>query len=85
MTYTVILSRQAEKYYKKLQENVKTQVRECLINLEDETFLGKRLHGDLKDCYSLRVGRRLRIVYSISQKDKTIHVIAIGPRETIYQ
>ena len=85
MKYTVLLSRQAERYYKKLQGKVKTQVRECLISLEDEDFLGKRLHGDLKDNWSLRVGRILRIVYSISEKDKTIYVIAIGPRETIYQ
>ena len=85
MKYTVLLSRQAERYYKKLQGKVRTQVQECLISLEDEAFLGKRLHGDLKDNWSLRVGRRLRIVYSISEKDKTVYVVAIGPRETIYQ
>ena len=85
MKYTVILSRQAEKYYKKLQGKVKAQVQECLISLEDEAFSGKRLHGDLKDCWSLRIGKRFRIIYSISQKDKTVYVVAIGPRETIYQ
>lgn len=57
MKYTVLLSRQAEKFYKKLQENVRTQVRENLIGLENQPYAGKRLHGDLKENYSLRVGK----------------------------
>jgi mRNA-degrading endonuclease RelE of RelBE toxin-antitoxin system len=68
-----------------MQENVKVQIRESLIGLEEEPLLGKRLHGDLKDYWSLRIGKRIRIVYFISQKDKIVYVVAIGPRETIYQ
>jgi mRNA-degrading endonuclease RelE of RelBE toxin-antitoxin system len=78
------LSRQAERYFKKLQGKVKTQVRESLIGLEDQAYEGKRLHGDLKENYSVRVGK-LRIVYTVSEKDKTIYVIAIGPRKRIYK
>jgi len=84
LKYTVLLSRQAEGFYKKLQENVKPQIRESLIVLEDQPHAGKRLHGDLKENYSLRVGK-LRIIYIISEKDKLIYIIAIGPRKTIYQ
>jgi mRNA-degrading endonuclease RelE of RelBE toxin-antitoxin system len=84
LKYTVILSRQAEGFYKKLEENVKNQVRECLISLQDQPRLGKHLHGDMKENYSLRTGK-LRIIYAISEKDKTIYIIAIGPRKTIYQ
>ncbi len=68
-----------------MQENIRAQVRESLIRLEENAFLGKRLHGDLKDYWSLRIGKKIRIVYSISQKDKIVYVVAIGPRETIYQ
>jgi mRNA-degrading endonuclease RelE of RelBE toxin-antitoxin system len=78
------LSRQAEKYFKKLQEKARTQVRESLIGLEDQAYEGKRLHGDLKENYSIRVGK-LRIIYTVSEKDKIIYVIAIGPRKTIYK
>jgi mRNA-degrading endonuclease RelE of RelBE toxin-antitoxin system len=84
LKYTILLSRQAEKFYKKLQEKVKTQVRESLIDLQIQPYAGKRLHGDLKENYSLRAGK-LRIIYTISEKDKTIYIIAIGPRKTIYQ
>ena len=84
MKYTVILSRQAEHSYKKLDGKIKTQVRDCLISLEEEAYSGKRLHGDLKDNNSLRIGK-LRIVYAVSEKEKMVYVIAIGPRNTIYQ
>jgi mRNA-degrading endonuclease RelE of RelBE toxin-antitoxin system len=84
LKYTIFLSKQAEKFYTRLQEKVKTQVQESLIALEDQPYTGKRLHGDLKENYSLRVGK-LRIIYTLSEKDKTIYIIAIGPRKKIYQ
>jgi mRNA-degrading endonuclease RelE of RelBE toxin-antitoxin system len=84
LKYAVLLSRQVERYFKKLQGKVKTQVRESLIDLEDQAYEGKRLHGDLKENYSIRVGK-LRIVYTVSEKDKTVYVIAMGPRKTIYK
>ena len=84
MTYTVLLSRQAEKFYKQLEKNVKARVREALIIIENQPYTGKRLHGELKENYSMRIGKT-RIIYTISEKDKTIHIIAIGPRKTIYR
>jgi len=82
--YTVRLSRQAEKFYKKLEKNVKARVREALLTLENQPYAGKQLHVELKNNYSMRVGKS-RIVYTISEKDKTIYIIAIGPRKTIYR
>jgi mRNA interferase RelE/StbE len=84
LSYRVLLSRQAEKFYKKLQRNVRGRVRKALIGLEDEPYVGKRLHGGLRGSYSLRVGK-IRIVYNILEKDKAVYVIAIGPRKTIYK
>jgi len=84
LTYTVLLSRQAEKFYKKLKENVEARVMETLIILEKQPYTGKRLHGELRENYSVRVGK-LRIIYTVSEKDKTIYIIAIGPRKTIYR
>ena len=82
--YNVVLSRQAENFFKKLDGRVKVKVRECLISLEEEIYAGKRLHGDLKENYSLRIGK-LRVIYKVSEKDKTVYVVAIGPRRTVYQ
>ena len=83
--FTVVLSRQAEHFYKRLEEKVKGPVRNCLISLEDGAYDGKRLHGDLKGSNSMRVGKNLRIIYKVSEKDKTVYVIAIGPRRNVYE
>lgn len=83
--YTVVLSRQAEHFYKKLDLKIKAKVRECLLSLEEEVYAGKRLRGDLKENYSLRVGKKMRIIYTVSEQDSTVYVLAIGPRRTIYQ
>jgi mRNA-degrading endonuclease RelE of RelBE toxin-antitoxin system len=84
LKYTVILSRHAEHFYKKLEGKAKSKVLGCLISLEEDPFGGKRLHGDLKENWSLRA-EKLRIIYTISEKDKIIYVVAIGPRKTVYQ
>jgi len=82
--YTVVLSRQTERFFKKLEGKDKANVGECLISLEEDAFAGKRLHGDLKENFSLRAGK-LRIIYAVSEKDKVVYVIAIGPRRSVYQ
>jgi mRNA-degrading endonuclease RelE of RelBE toxin-antitoxin system len=84
LTYSVILSRQAEKRFKKLQGDIKNRVRENLLSLENAPYEGKHLHGDLKTNFSLRVDK-IRVVYTIMEKNKTIYVVAIGPREKIYE
>ena len=83
--YTVVLFRQAEHFYRKLEEKVKGQVRECLISLEAEAYSGKRLREDLKGNNSMRVGKNLRVIYKVSEKDKIVYVIAIGPRRNVYE
>jgi mRNA-degrading endonuclease RelE of RelBE toxin-antitoxin system len=83
--FTVILSRQAEHFYKKLDSKIKAEVSAVLISLEEEPYNGKRLHGALKENYSLRVGEKIRVIYSVSEKEKTVYVVAIGPRRNIYQ
>lgn len=82
--YKVVLSRQTERFYKKLERKDKTNVQECLISLEEDAYAGKRLHGDLKENYSLRVGK-LRLIYTVSEKDKRVYIIAIGSRKNVYQ
>jgi len=67
-----------------LRKNVRARVREALISSESQPQAGKRLHGELRENFSLRVGK-LRIVYYVSEKDKIIYVIAIGSRKKIYK
>ncbi len=71
-------------FYRKLRGDVQARVRDALLTLENEPHTGKRLHGDLRRNYSLRVGK-LRIIYYIVEDDKTVYVIAIGQRKAIYR
>ncbi len=82
--YKVVLSRQTERFYKKLEGKDKINVRACLISLEEDAYAGKKLHGDLKENFSLRVGK-LRLIYTVSEEDKGVYAIAIGPRKNVYQ
>jgi len=38
LKYAVLLSRQAERFYKKLEGKIKAQAQECLISLEEEAY-----------------------------------------------
>jgi mRNA-degrading endonuclease RelE of RelBE toxin-antitoxin system len=46
-----------------------------------EVPLGKRLHGELHNCFAIRVGanHRLRLIYE--HQDEFAHALVIGPRE----
>ena len=78
--YTVALSRQAERFFKKLEKNDKINVSQHLLNLEEDAYVGKSLHGDLKENFSLRVGK-LRIIYTVSEKDKVVYIISDWPKK----
>jgi mRNA-degrading endonuclease RelE of RelBE toxin-antitoxin system len=67
-----------------MRKNARARVREALISLRNKPQAGKRLHGDLRGNYSLRVGK-LRIIYDVSERDKAVYIIAIGLRKTIYR
>ena len=82
--YNVVLSRQTERFFKNLEGTDKTNIQECLISLEEDAYAGKKLHGDLKENFSLRVGK-MRIIYAVSEKNKIVYVVAIGPRKNVYQ
>ncbi|MBI4366553.1 MAG: type II toxin-antitoxin system YoeB family toxin [Deltaproteobacteria bacterium] len=42
--------------------------------LEEEPYLGKRLVGELKGSYSLRLSYRDRLVYSVDERRKTVFI-----------
>lgn len=62
----------------------KRQIRESLCAIMEEPYSGKPLQEELSGFWSYRVGS-LRIVYSIDAARKKIHLIALGPRRTIYK
>ena len=62
----------------------KQSVKQALRSIAANPYQGKPLREDLAGYYSYRIGI-LRVVYSIDGFRKTIHVVALGPRRTIYE
>lgn len=60
----------------------------CLPQLSKNPYFGVPLSGNLKGYwkYVFRfIGVSYRIAYQISEKEKVILIIAIGPREKFYE
>ena len=68
---------------KNLHPHLKKKIKASLQSIIADPYLGKALKDELTGLRSFRV-RRFRIIYRISDQ-KLIEIIAIGPRECIYE
>lgn len=66
-----------------LHPELKRKVREALALIVENPTLGKPLKRELEGLRSFRVNR-FRIIYTQGEK-REIQVIAIGPRDRIYE
>lgn len=85
--YEVLISHDAEKYYKRQDNNTKRRLNKCIDNLGKEPLSGphiKRLHGELEGKYRLEMGG-LRIIYEVNIKKKTVEIKSIGGRGDVYK
>lgn len=84
--YRVILHRRAARFYDRLSEKQKNRLDEAIDRLEDNPLYGrdiKKLRGELKEKYRLKVGP-FRIVYLVDEKRNLVIIESIGPRGDIY-
>ncbi|MCB9807683.1 type II toxin-antitoxin system RelE/ParE family toxin [Candidatus Peribacteria bacterium] len=84
MTYRVLLSKRAEKSLFKLSLKDQKRMAEGLLALQNNPFAGKKLEGEHKGLWSLRVWP-YRIIYTIEKKIVTVTVVAIGDRKDVYK
>ena len=89
MPWKVKLSSQAEKYFKKLDKNMRKRAKKALEELsvcenpiEHQGI--KPLTGELKDFYRLRIGG-FRIVFALLYEDQIIAVVNFAPRGDVYK
>ena len=84
--YRVILHRRAARFYDRLSEKQKNRLDKAIDRLEDNSLYGrdiKKLRGELKEKYRLKVGP-FRIVYLVDEKRNLVIIESIGPRGDIY-
>ena len=82
--YQIVLSRIAEKDLEKVNKKYKPHIFAALFDLRKDPYLGKKLEGKFRDCYSLRIGM-YRIIYKIYKNKLNILIIRIGPRQGVYK
>jgi mRNA interferase RelE/StbE len=85
--YEVLVSHEADKYYKKQDSDTKRRINKCVDNLGREPLFGphiKKLHGQLDGKHRYEVGG-IRIVYAVNTKSKTVEIKAIRTRGDVYK
>ena len=85
--YEVLISHEAEKYYKRQATDTKLRINKCIDSISREPLFGsniKKLHGKLEGKYRYKVGD-IRIVYEVNTKNKIAEIKSIGGRGDIYK
>ena len=82
MSFEIRTTPKFEKLFKKLPRDVQERVVKRILNLAEEPYQGKPLHGKLKGKFSLVVGD-YRVVYEV--RENTVYLLAVGHRKKIYE
>ena len=70
------ITRRAQKDIATLTPKLKKKLREILINrISVNPFDGKKLVGDLGGCWSVRLTLKDRVVYSIDEENRIVHIL----------
>jgi mRNA interferase RelE/StbE len=83
----LVLHRRAAQYFERLDERIKSQLREKLNGLASEPFAAtgvKPMHGEWKGFFRLRHGD-LRVIYTVDKEKDLLVVAHIGPRGDVYR
>ena len=84
-SYSIEVSRSAEKTLKRLPKEDQKRVVESILSLaEDPHPRGARKLSGYDDVFRIRVGR-YRILYSVSDAEVVIIVLKIGHRKDVYR
>lgn len=84
MKYRIIVSKEAEKNLVRIPKNYADRIRDKIIALSQDPYIGKKLDGQLSDRYSLRIWP-YRIIYKVLKQKLIIEVIEIKHRQNAYK
>lgn len=86
--YRIVLSKEASKYYRKVDKATQNQLDNVLDRLANNPFDTqhydiKPLHEPLKDLWRFRVGK-LRVIYRVEKKVMQVQIVTICSRGKAY-
>jgi mRNA interferase RelE/StbE len=82
--HRLVIRSAAAEVIRHLPPGIKRAVRAALDSLATDPFLGDALHGELNGRLKFRV-RRYRIIYEFDRAKRTLNVLAVGHRRSIYE
>lgn len=83
MIYRLDMDGETRRLISHLTPPRKQKVKESLRDIAKHPDAGKALQKELSGFRSYRVGT-FRIIYAVNRAKRMIHIIALGPRKTIY-
>ena len=74
--FQILITRRAQKDIATLTPKLRKKLREILINrIAVNPFDGKKLVGDLRGCWSVRLTLKDRVVYSIDEEKHIVYIL----------
>jgi len=74
--FRIQITRRAQKDIATLNPKLKKKLREILVNrIAVNPFDGKKLMGDLRGCWSVRLTLKDRVVYSIDEEQHIVYIL----------
>jgi Txe/YoeB family toxin of toxin-antitoxin system len=74
--FRIQITRRAQKDIATLNPKLKKKLCEILVNrIAVDPFDGKKLVGDIKGCWSVRLTLKDRVVYSIDEEKHIVHIL----------
>jgi len=83
MAYQIQVQKSARKQLDKIPAIYRAKLEKAIDSLAVDPFQGKKLEGELKGQYSIRVWP-YRIIYQIYKKELIVSVIEVGHRQGVY-
>lgn len=84
MEYSLFFKNSAVKSIDKLSSKDRQKVAIILETLKTNPFSGKKLAGEFKELYSIRVWP-YRIIYAVIKKELVVLVVDVAHRQSVYK
>lgn len=88
MSYKVEQTRRFARQYKKLHDNVATDVDDAVVVVAGQPSVGERKKGDLADLFVYKFrsqGQLYLLGYTLDDAVQLVYLEAIGPHENFYR
>jgi mRNA interferase RelE/StbE len=87
MKYEILQARRFARQYKKLHDNVATDVDTAVESLAKKPAIGERKKGDLADLFVYKFrsqGQLCLLGYTVDETVRLVYLEAVGPHENFY-